>query len=69
MKFSPCTDNCTHQDTHCDGCGRKRDEIASMKKHVVGLVKLAKEMEYENIEEYADAVAASIKKKLGLKKQ
>jgi hypothetical protein len=27
MKFSPCTDNCTKDGTHCQGCGRSHTEI------------------------------------------
>jgi len=65
MKFSPCTGDCTDQGTHCEGCGRSHEEIAAMKKPVSELVALAEKMEYENIEEFANAVAGSIKYKLG----
>jgi hypothetical protein len=27
MKFSPCTDQCTSDGTHCQGCGRSHNEI------------------------------------------
>jgi len=65
MKFNPCTGDCTDQGTHCEGCGRSHEEIAEMKKHVIGLVELAQKMEYDNIDEFAGAVAGSIKYKLG----
>ena len=65
MKFLPCTGNCTEQGTHCEGCGRSHEEIEEMKKPVGELVALAKKMEYENVEEFANAVAGSLKYKLG----
>mgnify|MGYP000358964330 CR=1 FL=1 len=64
MNFSPCTGNCTKDGTNCNGCGRSHEEVAEMKKHVVALVNLAKNMEYENTKEFANAVASSIKLKL-----
>ncbi len=66
MKFSPCTGKCTEEGTHCEGCGRSHEEIAAMNKPVADLVGLAHEMQYENIEEFANAVAGSIKYKMGL---
>jgi len=65
MKFSPCTGNCTDLGTYCEGCGRSHEEIAAMKKPVGELVDLAKKMKYENVEEFANAVAGSLKYKLG----
>lgn len=67
MKFSPCNGNCTHEGTHCEGCGRSHEEIAAMKKPVLELVALAEKMEYDNIEEFADSVAKSLKYKLSTK--
>ena len=66
MKFSPCTGKCTEEGTHCEGCGRSQEEVAAMRKPVEELVELVQEMQYENIEEFANAVAGSIKYKLGL---
>lgn len=65
MKFSPCTGKCTDTGTHCVGCGRSHEEIAEMKKHVGNLIAFAEKMEYENITEFADGVANTIKYKLG----
>jgi len=65
MKFSPCTGKCTEEGTHCEGCGRPHEEIAEMKAQVAGLIAFAKKMEYENIEEFADGVASTIKYKMG----
>jgi len=64
MNFNPCIGKCTKERDLCEGCGRSREEITEMKKHVVALVNLAKKMEYENPKEFANAVASSIKLKL-----
>ncbi len=64
MKFSPCIGKCTDQGTHCEGCGRSHEEIAEMKKYVASLVTFAENMKYENIEDFANAVAGSIKYKM-----
>lgn len=65
MKFSPCTGKCTEEGTNCEGCGRSHEEIAEMKMHIANLVTFAKKMEYENIEDFANGVAGSIKYKMG----
>ena len=66
MIFSPCTGKCTDQGSHCEGCGRSHEDIAEMRRYVGALVAYAQKMKYENIEEYADAVARSIKYKMGI---
>ena len=66
MKFVPCTGECTDEDTHCEGCGRSHEEIAEMRKPVEELVALANKMKYENLEDFANAVAGSMKYKMGL---
>ena len=65
MKFSPCTGECTEEGTHCEGCGRSHEEITEMKKLVGNLVAFAEKMEYENIDDFANGVAGSIKYKMG----
>ena len=65
MKFSPCTGKCTEEGTNCEGCGRSHEEIAEMKIHIANLVTFAEKMEYENIEDFANGVAGSIKYKMG----
>jgi hypothetical protein len=65
MKFSPCTGECTEAGTHCEGCGRSHEEIAEMSAQVAGIVAFAQKMQYENIEEFADGVASTIKYKMG----
>jgi len=65
MKFSPCTGKCTQEGTHCEGCGRSHEEIAGMRETVDGVISFAKKMGYENIDEYADGVAGSIKYLMG----
>jgi len=66
MKFSPCSGKCSDQGTHCEGCGRSHEDIAEMREKVGELVAYAQKMEYENVEEFADAVAGSIKYKMGI---
>lgn len=65
MKFNPCNGQCTDEGTHCSGCGRSHDEIAEMKKHVGALIEFAQRMGYENVEDFANGVAGSIKYKMG----
>lgn len=64
MKFSPCIDQCTKEGTHCEGCGRSHEEIAETKKLVMAVVNFAKKQDYENIEEFANAIGKSVLKKL-----
>ena len=66
MRFSPCNGKCTEEGTHCEGCGRSHEEIAGMNKPVEELIAFAEKMGYENLEEFADAVAGSLKYKMGL---
>ena len=61
MKFKPCNGNCTFEGLYCDGCGRTHQEIEAMRRSVDDLLDLADRMKYENLEEFADAVSASIK--------
>jgi Protein of unknown function (DUF1289) len=64
MKFNPCTDNCTTEGSHCQGCGRSHEEIAETKRLVAELVQFAKRMDYENPSDFAAAVNKSLLKKL-----
>ncbi len=64
MKFNACNGNCTEEGTHCGGCGRSHEEIAEMKQHVGALAGLAKKLNYENVDDFAQGVAGSIKYKL-----
>ena len=64
MKFSPCTDNCTKDGTHCQGCGRSHEEIVETKKLVSALVEFAKRQEYENTGDFVNAISNSLLKKL-----
>ena len=61
MKFVPCNGNCTDKGIYCEGCGRTHQEIEAMRKPVEALAALAKKMDYENIDEFANAVAGSVK--------
>ena len=65
MKFNPCTGKCTDEGTHCEGCGRSHEEIAEMNTLVGDLISFAEKMNYENVDDFADGVAGSIKYKMG----
>lgn len=65
MKFKPCTGECTDDGSHCEGCGRSHEEIAEMRNLAAGLVAFAERMNYENIDDFADAVAGTIKYQVG----
>ncbi|MDQ7090104.1 MAG: DUF1289 domain-containing protein [Methylococcales bacterium] len=64
MKFSPCIDECTHEGSHCKGCGRPHDEVAETKQMVMALVNYARTKAYQNPEEFGPAIGKSISKKL-----
>ncbi len=64
MKFNPCTGRCTSEGTNCEGCARTHEEIAEMKKLTASLVQLAKKMEYNNADDFANSVAGNIKYQL-----
>jgi len=53
-------------DEQCQSCGRSEEEIVKMSESVDELVAFAEKMKYENLEDFANAVAGSIKYKLGL---
>ena len=65
MKFSPCTGKCTDEGSHCEGCGRSHEEIAEMNTLVGNLITFAEKMNYENVDDFANGVAGSIKYKMG----
>jgi len=65
MKFNPCTGKCTDEGTHCEGCGRSHQEITEMKDLVAGLISFAEKMNYENVGDFADGIAGTIKYKMG----
>ncbi len=60
MQFSPCKggDFCTHDGTHCKGCGRSHQEVAETRGLIGGVAKYALDMGYENIEEFTAFIAA-----------
>lgn len=66
MKFVPCNGDCTDEGIYCEGCGRTHQEIEAMRKPVEQLAALAEKMQYENLEDFANAVAGSVKYKLGI---
>lgn len=66
MKFNPCVDQCTKDGTHCQGCGRSHQEIAATKKLVASLVEFAKQQDYDNPEDFINAVKKSVLKKLSI---
>lgn len=64
MKYRPCNGGCTKKGTHCDGCGRTHEEVETLNGMVKELAVYAKEMQYDNIEDYANSVATGIYYKL-----
>lgn len=66
MKFSPCNGKCTEEGEICEGCGRSHEEIAEMKMLVDGLVAFANKKGYENIEDFANGTADTIRYKMGI---
>ena len=66
MKFNPCTGKCTEEGSHYEGCGCSHEEIAEMREPVAMLVELAHKMQYENIDDFAQAVADSSKYEMEL---
>ena len=57
MKFIPCQDHCTHDGTHCNGCGRSHEEIAAISQLVAAIVQHTNTMNYENVEEFTQFLA------------
>jgi hypothetical protein len=64
MKFNPCIGKCTHTGTHCEGCGRSHDEVRSTHQFIENLANYAKNMEYENPQDFINFVANGINYKL-----
>lgn len=64
MNFIPCQDQCTHDGSHCQGCGRSHEEIAETKKLVGVFVEFGLKQDYENVEEFGEAIGKSIARKL-----
>ncbi len=65
MQFHPCIPGlCTEDGSHCEGCGRSHEEIAETKQMVKALVSFAQKQEYENSEDFANFIGASVLKKL-----
>ena len=64
MKFNPCIDKCTSEGTHCQGCGRSFEEIAGTKKLVISIVDFIQSQDYENSEEFVNAISKSVLKKV-----
>ncbi len=64
--FVPCAGKtaCTEDGSHCRGCGRSHDEIARTRAAISALTELALEQGYDNVDAYADYIAARIVKKV-----
>ena len=65
MKFNPCRggDYCTREGSHCEGCGRRQEEIAATSELVGAVMKFALDMDYDNIEEFTAFVGDKAAKK------
>lgn len=55
---------CTEDGTHCRACGRSHEEIAKVRELTSVLANFAKEMDYENPEEFLEYVAGKALKKI-----
>ena len=64
MKCTPCNVECTDEALYCEGCGRTHHEVESMRRPVEELVALFKKMNYDKLDDFANAVAGSIKYKM-----
>ncbi len=65
MKFNPCVSGkCTYEGSHCENCGRSRQEIAETKEMVIKLVNFAQKQGYENIEDFSNFIGRTLLKKL-----
>lgn len=64
MKYHACNGGCTKEGTHCNGCGRTHEDVAKLNSMVKQLAGYAKDMDYENIEDFANSVATGIYYKL-----
>ena len=64
MNYTPCQNLCDKTAEICSGCGRSRTEIETVKAIVKDAVDFGFQQGYTNIDEYAEAIAAKIKKKL-----
>lgn len=64
--FMPCAGKtaCTEDGSHCRGCGRSHDEIARTRAAISALTGLAVEQDYDNVDTFADYIAARIVKKI-----
>lgn len=64
MKFNPCTNACTSDGSHCQGCGRSHQEIAETKALVMSVVEFIQDQDYDNPEDFVSAISKSILKKV-----
>jgi len=64
--FVPCAGKsaCTEDGSHCRGCGRSHVEIARARDAINALADLAAERGYDNVEVFAEYVAARLIKKV-----
>lgn len=64
MQFSPCRgkDNCTEGGTHCDGCGRAHEEIASTRALIASIADYAVKMGYKNYSEFTSFIGDKAEK-------
>lgn len=71
MQFSPCKgkDYCTEGGTHCEGCGRSHEEIASTRALIGTVADYALEMGYENHREFAAFIADKAVNKVNFARQ
>ena len=64
VKFTPCKSECTRSGDHCNGCGRSLEEITEIKQLVNNMVRFVAKMNYENPDDFINAITKSLQKKL-----
>lgn len=74
MQFQSCRggDFCSSEGTHCSGCGRSHQEIAQTRELIQAIAGFARNMGYENVEEFTSFVgdkAAKVVRKAQMMEQ
>ena len=71
MRFNPCQgkDNCTECGTHCEGCGRSHEEIASTRELIDTIAGFTQQMGYENYQDFTTFVADKAAKKVSFERE
>lgn len=69
MKFSPCTNHCTNDGTHCQGCGRSHLEITETQAITKQLVEHLVKYDYDDPENFLENISNKALKRAALIKE